>query len=82
MRDEIETTAGEVAAELARRGIGANRHVSLTVEPDDWLARGHQAIRPGVAEAGFSNSDIDRLIRQARREASEDMRHEASERSG
>jgi hypothetical protein len=44
MRDEIETietTAGEVAAELARRGIDANRHVSLTVEPDDWLARGH-----------------------------------------
>ena len=34
----IETTVGEVAAELARRGIAPDRNVTITVEPDDWLA--------------------------------------------
>ena len=34
----IESTAGQVAAELARRGIAPDRHVTITVEPDDWLA--------------------------------------------
>ena len=29
----IESTAGEVAAELARRGIAADQHLTITIEP-------------------------------------------------
>jgi hypothetical protein len=64
----IESTAGEVAAELARRGIAPDRHVTIIVEPDDWLAEVRRYARPKVTEAGRSDEDIDRLIKQAQKE--------------
>jgi hypothetical protein len=64
----IESTAGQVAAELARRGITPDRHVTITIEPDDWLAEVRRYARPKVIEAGWSDDDIDLLIKRARKE--------------
>ena len=64
----IESTAGQVAAELARRGIAPDRHVTIVVEPDDWITEAHRFSRPKVIDAGWSDDDIDRLIKQAQQE--------------
>jgi hypothetical protein len=64
----IESTAGQVADELARRGIAPDRHVTITIEPDDWLAEVRRYARPKVVEAGWSDDDIDRLVKQAQTE--------------
>ena len=64
----IESTAGQVAAELARRGIAPDRHVTVVVEPDDWIAEARRFSRPKVIEAGWSDDDINRLIKQAQQE--------------
>jgi hypothetical protein len=64
----IESTAGQVAAELARRGIAPDRHVTITIEPDDWLAEVRRYSRPKLIEAGWSDDDMDRLIKQAQTE--------------
>jgi hypothetical protein len=64
----IESTAGQVAAELARRGIAPDQHVTITIEPNDWLAEVRRYSRPKVVEAGLSDSDIDQLIKQAQHE--------------
>jgi hypothetical protein len=62
----IESTAGQVAAELARRGIAPDRHVTITIEPDDWLAEVRRFARPSVVSKGLSDADIDRLIDEER----------------
>jgi hypothetical protein len=64
----IETTAGEVAAELSRLGVPNDRPVTVMIEPDDWLIKARQESRRLVIEAGLSDADIDRLIREARHE--------------
>ena len=64
----IESTAGQVAAEFARRGIAPNQHVTVVVEPDDWIAEARRSSRQKVIEAGWSDDDIDRLIKQAQQE--------------
>ncbi len=64
----IASTAGQVAAELARRGIAPDQHVTIVIEPDDWLAQARRLSRQKVFEAGWSDDDIDRLIKQARQE--------------
>jgi hypothetical protein len=64
----IESTAGQVAAELARRGIAPDQHVTVVIEPDDWIAEARRFSRPKVIEAGWSDDDIDRLIKQAQKE--------------
>jgi hypothetical protein len=64
----IESTAGQVAAELARRGIAPDQHVTVVVEPDDWIAEARRFSRQKVIEAGWSDDDIDRLIKQAQQE--------------
>jgi hypothetical protein len=64
----IESTAGQVADEFARRGIAPDRHLTITIEPDDWLAEVRRYARPKVIEAGWSDDDIDRLIKQAQKE--------------
>jgi hypothetical protein len=61
----IETTAGEVAAELARRGIGSDERI---VEPRQELIPGRRESRARVAAAGLTDDDIDRLIKQAQKE--------------
>jgi hypothetical protein len=38
-REVIETTASNVAAELARRGIGPDDRVTITIEPDQELIK-------------------------------------------
>jgi hypothetical protein len=62
----IESTAGQVAAELARRGIAPGRHVTITIEPDDWLAEVRKVTRPRVIAQGWSDADIDRIIDEER----------------
>ncbi len=74
----IESTAGQVAAELARRNIDPARLVTVTVEPEDWLTVGRRDSRPRIDAAGLSDSAIDSLIKDARREANEDMRRGAT----
>lgn len=64
----IESTAGQIAAELQRRGIDPARPVIVAVEPDDWIAEARRFARPKVAAEGLSDEDIDRLIKQAQRD--------------
>ena len=64
----IESTAGQIAAELQRRGVDPARPVIVAVEPDDWIAKTRRFARPKIAEAGLSDEDIDRLIKQAQKE--------------
>nr|WP_294508670.1 hypothetical protein [uncultured Rhodopila sp.] len=64
----IESTAGQVAAELARRGIPSDQQVTITIEPNDWLTEARRFSRPKVIEAGWSDDDIDRLTKQAQHE--------------
>ena len=64
----IETTVSEVTAELVRRGLDPHDRITVRIEPGDWLTRARQASRRLVIEAGLSDDDIDRLIKQAQRE--------------
>ncbi len=65
----IESTAGEVAAELARRGGAPKQRVTIAiepVEPDDWIAKARRFARPKVITEGWSDEDIDRIIEEER----------------
>jgi len=62
----IETTAGEIAAELVRRGIAPDQHVTVAIEPDDWLAEVRKFTRPRVIAEGWSDADVDRMIEEER----------------
>ena len=64
----IETTVGEVAAELVRRGLDPHDRVTVTIEPDE-LIPGRRACRARVIVAGLTDDDLDRLIDEARTEA-------------
>jgi hypothetical protein len=69
-RQFIERTAGEVADVLARRGIPPDQQVTITIEPDepdDWITRARRFSRPKVVEAGWSDEDIDRIIKEERK---------------
>jgi hypothetical protein len=52
----IETTAGEVAAELARRGISSDERVTITIEPTPELVPGRREARANVVAAGLSSA--------------------------
>ena len=67
--DVIEIPAGEIAAELQRRGIGSDERVTLTIEPKQELIPGRRESRACVVAAGLTDENIDRLIKQAQREA-------------
>ena len=67
-RETIEVTAGEVEAELKRRGIGSDEKVTLTIEPADEIVPGRRASRARVVVAGLTDDDFDRLIKQAQRD--------------
>jgi hypothetical protein len=69
----IESTAGQVAAELARRGVSPDQRVVVTVEPDDWIAEARRFSRARVAAEGLTDADIDRIIKQAQKEAEPDL---------
>jgi len=64
----IESTAGEVTAELIRRGIPPQERVTITFEPDQELIPGRKEARARVVAAGLTDDDIDRLIEGAREE--------------
>jgi hypothetical protein len=64
----IETTAGEVGAELARRGIGSDERVTITIDPDRDLIPGRRESRARVIAAGLTDENIDRMIKEAQRE--------------
>ena len=64
----IEITAGEVAAELKRRGISSDERVTLTIETGVELVPGRRESRARVVAAGLTDADIDRLIKQAQRD--------------
>jgi hypothetical protein len=63
----IETTVGEVVAELVRRGLDPHDRVTVTIEPDEAIP-GRREARPRVIAAGLIDDDIDRLIKQAQKE--------------
>ena len=66
----IESTAGRVAAELARRGIAPDQPVTITIEPrepDDWIAKARKFSRPKVIAEGWSDEDIDRILDEERK---------------
>lgn len=63
----IETTVGEVAFELARRGLDSHDPVTITIGADE-LIPGRRASRARVVAAGLTDADIDRLIKQAQKE--------------
>jgi hypothetical protein len=64
----IETTVSKVAAELAKRGLDPDDRVTIMIEPDE-LIPGRRAARARVIAAGLTDDDIDRLIKQAQKEA-------------
>ena len=64
----IETAVGEVAAELARRGLDPHDHVTITIDPDK-LIPGRRACRAKVVAGGLTDDDIDRMIKQAQHES-------------
>ncbi len=65
----IESTAGQVAAELARRGVAPEQRVTITIEPDepdDWISKARKFARPKVVAEGWTDEDIDRIIEEER----------------
>ncbi len=65
----IESAAGEVAAELARRGIRPQDRVTITIERErDSLFHGRKESRARVVAEGLTDRDIERLIEEAREE--------------
>ncbi len=64
----IETTVGEVAAELRRRGIGSDERVTLTIEPEQELILGRRVSRARVVAAGLTDADIDALVKRAQQD--------------
>jgi hypothetical protein len=66
----IESTAGKVAEELSRRGVRPDQRVTITIEPDepdDWIAKARTFARPKVIAEGWSDTDIDRIIKEERK---------------
>jgi hypothetical protein len=64
----IEISAGEVSAELQRRGISSDERITLTIEPERELIPGRRDSRARVVAAGLTDADIDRFIKQAQHE--------------
>jgi hypothetical protein len=69
----IETTAGQVTAELRRLGVSDHQHVTIMVDADDWLQKAREASRPLVIATGLSDDAIDRMIKQAQREVADQI---------
>ena len=73
----IESTAGEIMAELARRGIAPGQRVTLAVEPDapdDWIEKARLFARPKVFAEGWSDDDIDRFVKEERKAVQQAIR--------
>jgi hypothetical protein len=68
-RQMIEVPAGQLSAELHRRGFNDDEPIRVTIEPEQELFPGRRESRKLVIAAGLTDEDIDRLIEQARGEA-------------
>jgi hypothetical protein len=55
--------------ELARRGVASDERVIVTIERGQELIPGRHESRARVVAAGLSDDDIDRLVKQAQKEA-------------
>jgi len=62
----IEVSARDVPAELQRHGIEPDERVTVTIEPE--LIPGRRESRARVIAAGWSDDEIDHLIKQAQHE--------------
>jgi hypothetical protein len=62
----IESTAGQVGAEQVLLWVAPDQHVTIAIEPDDWLAEVRRFTRPRVAAQGWSDADVDRIIDEER----------------
>jgi hypothetical protein len=62
--ETIEIAAGEVAAELKRRGISSDERVIVTIERERELIPGRRASRARVVVAGLTDDDIERSSRR------------------
>ena len=63
----IASTAGNVAAELACRGVAPDQRVTIMIEPDepdDWITKARWFARPKVLAEGWTDEDIDRIIEE------------------
>ncbi|HEX3861845.1 MAG TPA: hypothetical protein VHY35_09175 [Stellaceae bacterium] len=65
----IKTTAAQISAELARRGVDPEEPVTITLDLGEELIPGRREARARVVAAGFTDADINRLIDEARTEA-------------
>jgi hypothetical protein len=68
----IESTAGNIAEELARRGVAPGQRVTIAIEPDEpdeWITKAQMFARPKVIAKGWADADIDRIIKQERKAA-------------
>lgn len=61
-------TAAEVADALRRQGIAPHGPVVITIDPTAELVSGRREARARVVAAGWTDDDIDRLIKQAQHE--------------
>jgi hypothetical protein len=72
--ETFKTTAGQINAELQRRGINASVPVTVVINPISelfWEAR--ESARAAVKASGLTDDELDALIKQARAEiAAED----------
>jgi hypothetical protein len=68
-RQVIEIPAGQLSAELHRRGFNDDEPVRVTIEPEQELFPGRRESRKLVIAAGLTDEDIDGLIERAREEA-------------
>jgi hypothetical protein len=72
-REVIQVAAGDISAELLRRGIASDEQVTLTIEPERELIPGRRESRARVVATGLTDDDIDRLIKQAQREVEQHL---------
>ncbi len=72
--ETIKTTAGQINAELQRRGIDASVPVTVVINPiSELLWKARDSVRPAVQASGLTDDELNALIDQARAEiAAED----------
>lgn len=64
----VKVKAEEATRELLRRGIASDEPVTITIEPGGELIPGRRESRARVVAAGWTDEDIDRLIKEAQHE--------------
>lgn len=73
--DAFDSDAGQVAAELVRRGIGPHQRVRIIVDPAAAFLAASRSSRAMAELAGQSDADIDQLIREERKAVNDQLGH-------